>query len=85
MIVCHCYYYYYYYYCYYYYFRLDTVQEVLRQVKAKAESLGLESTDLVFDHATYAKAVELLTTPANKIYKVSLISGWIGFMLAAST
>ena len=52
----------YYYYC----FRLDTVQEVLRQVKAKAESLGLESTDLVFDHAIYAKAVEVLTNPANK-------------------
>ena len=55
-------------YFYYYYFclRLDTVQEVLRQVKAKAESLGLESTDLVFDHAIYAKAVEVLTNPANK-------------------
>ena len=45
---------------------MDTVQEVLRQVKAKAESLGLESTDLVFDHAIYAKAVEVLTNPANK-------------------
>ena len=38
----------------------------MRQVKAKAESLGLESADLVFDHAIYAKAVEVLTNPANK-------------------
>ena len=45
---------------------MDTVQEVLRKVKAKAESLGLESTDLVFDQAIYAKAVEVLTNPANK-------------------
>ena len=45
---------------------MDTVQEFLRQVKAKAESLGLESTDLVFYHAIYAKAVEVLTNPANK-------------------
>ena len=56
------YFYYYYYYC----FRLDTVQEVLRQVKAKAESLGLESTDLVFDHAIYAETVAVLTNLANK-------------------
>ena len=45
---------------------MDTVQEVLRQIKAKAESLGLENTDLVFDHAIYPKAVEVLTNPANK-------------------
>ena len=60
------YHYYYYYYYYYYCFRLDTVQEVLREVKAKPESLGLESTDLVFDHAIYAETVAVLTNPANK-------------------
>ena len=42
------------------------VQEVLREVKAKPESLGLESTDLVFDHAIYAETVAVLTNPANK-------------------
>ena len=45
---------------------METVQEVLREIKAKPESLGFESTDLVFDHAIYAKAVEVLTNPANK-------------------
>ena len=77
----YCYYYFYYYY--YYCSRLDTVKEVLRQVKAKAESLGFESTNLVFDHAIYAKAVEILTNPANK--QVSLISEWVRFMLAVYT
>ena len=67
------YFYYYYYYC----FRLDTVQEVLRQVKAKAESLGLESTDLVFDHTIYAKAVEVLTNSTNKDLQ-SFINLWMG-------
>ena len=59
------------------------LKEVLRQVKAKAESLGFESTNLVFDHAIYAKAVEILTNPANK--QVSLISEWVRFMLAVYT
>ena len=45
---------------------MDTIQEVLIKVKAKPESLGLETTGLVFDHAIYAKAVEVLTIPANK-------------------
>ena len=49
-----------------YCFRIDSIQEVLRQVKTKAEPLGLESTDLVFDHSIYAKAREVLTNSANK-------------------
>ena len=45
--------------------RFDTVQEVLRQVKAKAEALGLMHTDLVLDHAIYTKALEVLSNPTN--------------------
>ena len=44
--------------------RFDTVQEVLFQVKEKSESLGLSSTDLVLDHAIYAKGLEVMNNPA---------------------
>ena len=46
--------------------KMDTVQEIIFQVKAKSEALGLQSADLVFDHAIYAKALEILCNPANK-------------------
>jgi len=50
--------------------RFDTVQEVLFQVKEKSEALGLRSTDLVLDHAIYAKALEVMTNPAlSFLYK----------------
>ena len=34
-----------------------TVQEMLVQVKAKANALGFLATDLVFDHVIYMKAL----------------------------
>ena len=40
--------------------KMDTVQEILAQVQAKAIYLELTCTDLVFDHAIYAKAVNNL-------------------------
>ena len=43
--------------------KLDTVQEVLLQVKEKSEALLLPSADLVLDHAIYAKALDVLTNP----------------------
>ena len=45
--------------------KYDTVQEILTQVKAKAEALGLICTDLVLDHAIYAKALEVLQNSNN--------------------
>ena len=36
--------------------KMDTVQEVLRQVKEKAQALNLKETDAVLDHATYCNA-----------------------------
>ena len=46
--------------------KLDTVQEVLFQVREKSETLGLKSADLVLDHAIYSKALEILTQPENR-------------------
>ena len=40
--------------------KMETVLELLRQCKEKAESLNLKETDLVLDHAIYAKAVEIV-------------------------
>ena len=37
---------------------MDTIQEVLCQVKEKAEALNLKESDLVLDHTIYCKAVE---------------------------
>jgi hypothetical protein len=34
---------------------METVVEVLKQSKSKAETLGLRETDVVFDQAIYAK------------------------------
>lgn len=44
---------------------MDTVQEVLRLCKEKAESLNLTETDLVLDHAIYSKAVEIIMLSRN--------------------
>ena len=44
----------------------DTVQEVLNQVHKKTQILGQQSADLVFDHAIYAKALEILNNPVNE-------------------
>ena len=46
--------------------KFDTVQEVLKQVKAKAETIGLKHADLVLDHAIYSKALEVLANPNNR-------------------
>ena len=43
----------------------DTVLEVLKQSKEKAEVLGLTETDIVMDQATYEKAVDILVNPVN--------------------
>ena len=40
--------------------KIDVVSEVLKQCKQKAEALNLNETDLVLDHAIYAKAVEIV-------------------------
>ena len=45
--------------------KMDTVLEVLQQVKVKS-GLALKYADLVMDHAIYSKALELLTNPIHK-------------------
>ena len=45
--------------------RLDTVQEMLNQVKAKADKLNQNCTDPVLDHAIYSKVVEVINDPQN--------------------
>ena len=45
--------------------KYDTVKEILTQVKANAEALGVTGTDLVLDHAKYAKALQVLQNPNN--------------------
>ena len=40
--------------------KMDVVLEVLKQYKQKVEALNLNETDLVLDHAIYAKAVEIV-------------------------
>ena len=39
---------------------MDTIQEILCQVKEKAEAFDLKETDLALDHAIYCKAVEVV-------------------------
>ncbi|MEM7298199.1 MAG: hypothetical protein AAF391_08040, partial [Bacteroidota bacterium] len=63
--------------------KLDTVQEVLKQVKAKAEAIGLQHADLVLDHAIYSKASEVLTIPKTVISRNLSIFVWDHSMLAA--
>ena len=43
--------------------KMDVVLEILTQSKLKAEKLGLCETDVVFDQAIYAKAVEIMLNP----------------------
>ena len=45
--------------------KMSTVQEILLQVKAKAEAIGLDETDLVLDHAIYKPALEVIMDPQN--------------------
>ena len=40
--------------------QMDTIQEILCQVKEKAEAFDLKETDLALDHAIYCKAVEVV-------------------------
>ena len=43
--------------------KLETVQEVLYQVKSKSQAIGLQCSNLVLDHAIYSKALEILQNP----------------------
>ena len=38
----------------------STIYEMLIRTKQKAESLNLDETDLVCDHAVYSKALEVV-------------------------
>ena len=51
---------------------LDTVHEVLQQVKRKTEILNVQSADLVRDHAIFTKALDILNDPANEDLKASI-------------
>ena len=44
---------------------MNTIQEVLWQVKKKAEALNLKETDFVVDYAIYCKAVEIVMSERN--------------------
>ena len=45
--------------------KMDTVQEILFQVKAKSEALNLTAADLVLDHAIFCKALDIMMDPRN--------------------
>ena len=45
--------------------KMSTVQEVLKQVKAKAKFLKNTEADLFLDNAIYSKALEVLMDPLN--------------------
>ena len=45
--------------------KMDVIQEILIQIKSKAEAIGLTSADAVFDHAIYAKALEVINNPTH--------------------
>ena len=51
---------------------LDTVHEVLQQVKRKTEILNVQSADLVLDHAIFTKALNILNEPTNEDLKASI-------------
>ena len=53
--------------------KMSTVQEVLIQVKQKAEKLGLTEADLVLDHTIYSKALEILMNPVNEEYRKFIV------------
>ena len=59
--------------------KTSTVQEVLIQVKQKAEKLCLTEADLVLDHAIYSKALEILTNPVNKELRKYIVIRMGGF------
>ena len=40
--------------------KMDIIQEVLCQVKEKAEALNLKETAVVLDHAIYCRAVQIV-------------------------
>ena len=53
----------------------DTVFELLKQSKCKAEELGLDENDIVLDQAIYAKATEILSNPVNsELRKIIVLS-----------
>ena len=45
--------------------KMSAVEEILNQIKLKTKKIGLICADAVFDHAIYAKTLEVITTPAN--------------------
>ena len=45
--------------------KLETIQEILIQIKLKSEKLGLTCADAVFDHAIYSKCLEIVMNPIN--------------------
>ena len=45
--------------------KINTVQEVLCQVKEKAEALKNKEADFVLDHVIYCKALEVIMNPRN--------------------
>eukprot|EP00794_Sanderia_malayensis_P010526 gene10526-11631_t len=53
--------------------KLDVVLEALIQSKLKAEELGLSETDVVFDQAIFAKAVEVVLNPVYIELKKSIV------------
>ena len=48
---------------------MDTIQDVLYQVKETAKPLYLKKTDLVLDHAIYCKAVEIVMSERNTHFR----------------
>ena len=55
--------------------KVSTVQEVLQQVKAKAESIGLKEGDLVLNHAIYEVAFLLQSLENDLLLLACKISG----------
>ena len=51
---------------------LDTVHEVLQQVKRKTEILTVQSAGLVLDHAIFTKALNILNDITNEDLKASI-------------
>ena len=49
--------------------KYSTIYEMLIQTKQKAESLNLDQTDLVCDHAVYSKALEVVLAEGNESLK----------------
>ena len=45
---------------------VSILQEVLRKVKAKAETIDLKEEDLVLDHASYKLVLKVLMDPKNE-------------------